>query len=255
MNRALGTAPGESAGSWPVVAQFTLPAHAAGVTPARFATTRWSQVSAAGSGARAAMAWLCTAYWDPLRAHVQRRGFRAEDCDDLTQDFLLSVVQGGIVERADRMRGRFRTFLLACLDHHLGHARERAAAAKRGGDVRHVEAEPLADPRELDAGFDRDWALAVLARARARLRADSEAARHDLLAPFLSANGDAAAYAAVGKTLGLEAGAVRVAVHRLRARFADCLRQEVAETLADATPEAIDAEIADLLAALRGTSR
>ena len=230
--------------------------------PAGFATTRWSQVAAAGTGggagdgARAALAWLCSAYWGPLRAHALRRGFTPEDAEDLTQEFLLAVVQGGIVERADRGRGRFRTFLLACLDHHLGHARERAAAAKRGGGVRHVEADPPAPQADAEAAFDRDWALAVLARSRDRLRrAAGDAERHTVLLRFLTVNGDAAAYAAAGERLGLDAGAVRVAVHRLRAAFAVCLRAEVAETLLEATQEAVDAELDDLLATLRAAGR
>src|SRR5258708_829926 len=86
---------------------------------ARFATTHWSRVLAAGGGdgqARAALAWLCERCWEPLRAHVRRRGFDEAAADDLTQDFLLAVISGGVIERADRERGRFRTFLLACLD-------------------------------------------------------------------------------------------------------------------------------------------
>lgn len=227
------------------------------MSAARFASTRWSQVAAAGAGdhaARAALAWLCTTYWDPLRAHVRRRGFQDADADDLTQDFLLRVVAGGVVERADRERGRFRTFLLACLDHHLGHARERAAAQKRGGGVRHESTDPPTPDADPTAGFDRDWAEVVLARAQARLSAEADdPARCAALLPFLAGNGDAAAYAAVGARLGLDSGAVRVAVHRLRQRYAAALRAEIAETLADPTPAAIDAEIGDLLAVLGGS--
>jgi len=95
--------------------------------PDGFVTTRWSQVTAAGTGRRETLAWLCSAYWEALQAHVRRRGYSASDTDDLTQDFLVQVLQGGLIERADKQRGRFRPFLLACLDHHLSHARERAA--------------------------------------------------------------------------------------------------------------------------------
>lgn len=221
---------------------------------ARFVSTRWSQVAAAAAGegeARAALAWLCTTYWDPLCAHVRRRGFQQADADDLTQDFLLRVVQGGVVERADRERGRFRTFLLACLDHHLAHARERAAAQKRGGGIHHEAADAVCTGADPVAGFDRDWAEVVLARAQARLAAESgDAGRTQALLPFLASNGDAAAYAAVGVRLGMEGGAVRVAVHRLRQRFAAALRAEIGETLAEPSAAAIDAEIGDLLAAL-----
>lgn len=223
-----------------------------------FASTRWSQVTAAAAGtgeARAALAWLCTTYWDPLCAHVRRRGFQQADADDLTQDFLLSVLRGGVVERADRERGRFRTFLLACLDHHLAHARERAAAQKRGGGIRHEAADAVCAGADPAAGFDRDWAEVVLARAQARLVAESgDTERTQALLPFLTSNGDAAAYAAVGVRLGLEGGAIRVAVHRLRRHFSTALRAEIGETLADPSAAAIDAEISDLLAALGARS-
>lgn len=226
---------------------------------ARFLTTRWSQVLAAGAAdgpARAALAWLCERYWDALRAHVRRRGFDATAAEDLTQDFLVAVIGGGVVERADRARGRFRTFLLACLDHHLGHARARATALKRGGGIA-AETLPAAGPAvEHDPGraFDRDWAGAVLARARDRLRAEQVVAgqgeRHDRLACFLAANGDAAAYVAAGAALGLGEGAVKVAVHRLRSRLRELLREEVAQTLGETDEGAIDGELRDLLAAL-----
>lgn len=211
---------------------------------------------AADGAARAALAWLCERYWDPLRAHVRRRGFDAAAAEDLTQDFLLAVIAGGMVERADRGRGRFRTFLLACLDHHLGHARVRAAALKRGGGIA-LEALPESGPSvEHDPirAFDRDWAQVVLGRAKDHLRAEHAAAghaeRYDRLAPFLATNGDAAAYATVGTALGLGEGAVKVAVHRLRSRLRDLLRAEVAETLDTTDDAAIDAELRDLLTAL-----
>ncbi|MEK7415464.1 MAG: sigma factor [Planctomycetota bacterium] len=230
--------------------------------PARFTSTRWSQVVAAGSGndaARSAMAWLCERYWEPLRAHVRRRGFRDSDADDLTQEFLLAVVRGGVVERADRDRGRFRTFLLACLEHHLGHARERAAAAKRGGGVAHESLDLQTTEVDPTRGFDRDWAMALLARAKDRLAqsiADGEPTRRfHVLARFLSTNGDADTYTVAGNELGVDAGAVRVAVHRLRGDFATCLRAEIAETLAKPDQDAVDAELRDLLAVLGEQTR
>jgi RNA polymerase sigma-70 factor (ECF subfamily) len=226
-----------------------------------FVTTRWSQVLAVGGGdgpARAALAWLCERYWDPLHAHVRRCGFAPEDAADLTQDFLLAVVRGGVVERADRNRGRFRTFLLACLTHHLAHARERSAAAKRGGGVSHATVDQAAEQVAIEAdparGFDRDWAVALLARARDRLAAAVKPQRHGLLR-FLTSDGDAAAYAAAGVEVGLSAGAVRVAVHRLRRDFAAALRMEVAETLAEPAAAEVEAELRDLLAALAAESR
>ena len=228
--------------------------------PARFTTTRWSQVVAAGGAdgaARAALAWLCERYWDPLHAHARRCGFAPEDAADLTQEFLLTVLRGGVVERADQNRGRFRTFLLACLTHHLSHAREHAAALKRGGGAG-ISSQDAADQLTVEhdpsRGFDRDWAVTVLARARDRLAQDLPAERKPLLR-FLTSDGDAAAYAQAGEDLAISAGAVRVAVHRLRREFATALRAEIADTLADPRADEVEAELRDLLAALAGESR
>jgi DNA-directed RNA polymerase specialized sigma24 family protein len=220
-----------------------------------FPTTRWSVVCAAagdGAEARASLAWLCDRYWECLRMHARRRGFSIEDAEDLTQEFLLSVVRGEVVERADRQRGRFRTFLLACLDHQLGHARERRAAAKRGGGVHAEQLPPDGPPVAVDPslGFDQDWARQVVARARDRLRASEPPERLARLEPFLSTNGDADSYAAAGRELGMHEGAVKVAVHRLRARFREALRLEVADTLAEPDPTLVDEELRHLRQAI-----
>lgn len=218
-----------------------------------FATTRWSQIVAASGHDRAALAWLCERYWDPLRAHLRRRGVREHAAEDLTQDFFAAMLDGTLIQRADPARGRFRTFLLACLEHHLAHARERDAALKRGGGVTSVAlSDQLAPDTDPTRGFDRAWAETLLERVRDRLRAEGDAKTQRLEA-FLTSNGDSAAYGAAGVELGLSEGAVRVTIHRLRSRFRDLLRAEVAETLADPTPEAIDAEISDLLIALKET--
>jgi RNA polymerase sigma-70 factor (ECF subfamily) len=219
----------------------------------QFATTRWSQVVAAAGQDRAALAWLCERYWEPLRGHLRRRGIGGHAAEDLTQDFFAAMLDGGLIQRANPARGRFRTFLLTCLEHHLSHAREREMALKRGGgsaiEVLTESPAPDCDPIR---GFDRAWAETLLERVRDRLRSEGDARTHRLEA-FLTTNGDSAAYSAAGADIGLSEGAVRVTVHRLRNRFRELLRAEVAETLADPTPAAIDAEITDLLAALRET--
>jgi RNA polymerase sigma-70 factor (ECF subfamily) len=217
----------------------------------RFTTTRWSQVVAAGADDRAALAWLCERYWEPLRAHLRRRCVELHAAEDMTQDFFAAVLDGSLIQRANPARGRFRTFLLACLEHHLAHRRERELALKRGGGaIMDALADAPAPGYEPTRGFDRAWAETLLERVRDRLRAEGDA-RTLRLQAFLTTNGDSAAYAAAGTELGLSEGAVRVTVHRLRARFRELLRAEVAETLAHPTPAAIDAEIGDLLAALR----
>jgi RNA polymerase sigma-70 factor (ECF subfamily) len=225
-----------------------------------FATTRWSQVVQAGSGGdagRPALEWLCRAYWEPLRRHAQRRGWR--DAEDAVQDFWLHMIERGALVAVDPARGRFRWWLLACLNHHLADRAAAAGALKRGGGVAIVPVPEGGDGvgrNDPDPDFDRAWAEAMLVRARRRLEGEHAepvlARRLRLLARFLDENGDAAAYARVAEELGLGEGAVRVAVHRLRERFRACLRAEVAETLADPTPAAIDAELTDLLAALTG---
>jgi RNA polymerase sigma factor (sigma-70 family) len=224
-----------------------------------YPTTRWSQVVvASGDGipARAALAWLCERYWECLLAHARRRGFSLEDSEDLTQDFLIQVIAGSILDRADPSRGRFRTFLLACLDHHLMHAREKRGAIKRGGGMLPATFDELAmaettpDPA---ANFNRDWANLVVARAKENLQATETPERWSALAPFLASNGNAQSYREVGTSLALSEGAVKVAVHRLRERFRLALREEVAQTLAEDDARLIDAELTLLLASLRNS--
>jgi RNA polymerase sigma-70 factor (ECF subfamily) len=218
-----------------------------------FATTRWSQVVAAAGYDRAALSWLCERYWEPLRSHLRRRGVSDHAAEDMTQDFFAAMLDGVLIQRANPARGRFRTFLLACLEHHLAHSREREMALKRGGGKASEEfADTPAPERDPTYGFDRAWAETLLQRVRDRLSSEGDA-RLAQLEQFLTTNGDSAAYAAVGAELGLSEGAVRVNVHRLRSRFRELLREEVAETLAEPTPDAIDAEIGDLLAALKET--
>lgn len=219
-------------------------------------------VSLAGGddpAAREALSWLFRAYWEPLRAHAARRGWR--EAEDAVQDFWVLLLERGAIAAADPRRGRFRTWLLACLDHHLADRASARDALKRGGGriIASLPPEELfenySEPGDPARSFDRAWAETLLGRARDRLlRECGEGAartRCERLMAFLAQNGDAAAYAAAGAELGMSEGAVKVAVHRLRERFRTAMRAEVAETLADPTPAAIDAELGDLLAALK----
>jgi RNA polymerase sigma factor (sigma-70 family) len=216
-----------------------------------FATTRWSQIVAAAGNDRAALSWLCERYWEPLRNHMRRRGLNDHDADDMTQDFFAAIMHGGLIERANPERGRFRTFLLRCLEHHFAHARERDLALKRGGGaVMEAYSEHAAENCDPTAGFDRAWAETLLQHVRDLLRAEGNQ-RTQRLEPFLTNNGDSAIYSQIGSELGMSEGAVRVLVHRQRTRFRELLRAEVAETLADPTPEAINEELNDLLEALK----
>jgi RNA polymerase sigma-70 factor (ECF subfamily) len=233
---------------------------------ARFATTRWSLVRAAG-GRRSpetdrALATLCESYWYPLYAHARRRGLDPDSARDAAQGFFARLLEKGDLADADRARGRFRTFLLAAFGHFLSNLRDHDRAARRGGgraplplDFQAGESrfldEPAAPDVPPDRAFDRQWAVTLLDRALGRLRDEyalaGKADLFDALKPALA--GDRATpYAELAPRLGLTEGAVKVAVHRLRARCAERVRAEVAETVG--SPDEIEDEIAHLFAAL-----
>jgi RNA polymerase sigma-70 factor (ECF subfamily) len=236
--------------------------------PLAFVTTHWSVVLAAGqddsSNSASALEKLCAAYWYPLYAHVRRRGHDADTARDLTQGFFAEVLAKGSIAAADSARGRFRTFLLAALDNFLHHHHRDANALKRGGgreiiswDDRGAEQryalEPL-DECAPDRAFDRRWALATLETVRGRLRNElsvsSKAELFDLLRPHLFGEVDATPYAQIAVRLGMTTGALKLTVHRLRRRYRELLREEVAHTLAN--PSDADQEIQHLVAALSG---
>lgn len=230
------------------------PAHPSGSSLA----TRWSIVLAAGASdhaGREALAWLFRQYWHVLRQHAARRGWR--EADDLVQDFFTRLIQRGSLTQVDRSRGRFRSWLLTCLDHHLANHAEAQAAQCRGEGIIHQDVERC-DAVAPEVAFDRAWALTVLAEAQSRLTREAAAAgqgrRLDTLRPFLASPGDLEAYAAAGAILGLPEGAVKVAVHRLRARFREQVEAVIAETLESDDPREIAAELDHLLAALRSGS-
>lgn len=235
-------------------------------SPGSFLTTRWSVVrGAAGADeprARAALAELCEAYWKPLYAYARRRGSSREDAADSTQAFFARLLEKRDVGGADPARGRFRAYFLGAFKHHLANEVERARAFKRGGgvvplrlDFDAAEAglalEP-ADPRTPERAFERDWALAVLARAFARLEADyrerGRAVLFEALRGTLAPGAQAPGWRAIAQTLGQSEGAVKVAAHRLRRGFRAQLRAEIAETVEG--EEALEAELAHLIEAL-----
>ena len=212
---------------------------------ARFQTTNWSLVFAAG-GSPDALNDLCARYWTPVYAYVRRCGVDRADAEDLTQAFFGRMLEHRDFEQADPRRGKFRSFLLGALKHFMSNERDRARAQKRGGDVAHVEIDIATadDALTPDQVFDKQWALAVVERALAALR---EAGEAEHLLPFLSGDESYAALAAERKT---SEGALRVAVHRLRRRFRDQLRRIVEETVADRAD--VDDEIRFLIAAVAG---
>jgi RNA polymerase sigma factor (sigma-70 family) len=242
--------------------------------PDSFATTRWTLVldaarhgktdtsgAASDSAAGRALAVLCAAYRPPLLAHALRRGLPPPDAEDAVQGFLAGLLRPGSFSAVRPERGRFRAWLLAAFNHRLADLRDHARAAKRGAHLlpaldaeSHRAALACApDPSPApDAAFDREWALAVLRAVTDRLRAEQaaagRAAHFELLSPALSGRDSAAPHAELAARLGLTEPALRVALHRLRARFRQLLRDEIAHTVA--RPEDIDDELRHLIAAV-----
>ena len=233
-----------------------------------FTATHWSVVLQAGepgSGqAGEALEKLCRTYWLPLYSYIRRQGYGPHDAQDLTQDFFVGLLRTNLFAGLSREKGKFRTFLLAALNHFLSDARDRARAEKRGGGQPIVSLDQTeAEQRYLQVPsgdlapervFDRHWALTVLEAALARLRQEHQAsAKAELfarLSAFLSNEGSKADYDAVASKLGMSANAVTVAVHRLRQRYRECIRLELAQTVA--SPEDLDEEMNYLFSVLSG---
>lgn len=232
----------------------------------RFATTHWSLIVAArgpaAPEARAALAQLCRSYWYPLYAFIRRQGHGADAAQDLTQEFFTRLLEHDFLAAIDRDKGRFRSFLLAACKHFLANERDRACAQKRGGgqspvslDLDSAEGRYTREPAHHitpERLFEQRWALTLLDRVLARLREEHTArgkeALFDHLRVFLVGEGHSPAQLEVAARLGLSPGAMRVAVHRLRQRYRDLLRQEIAATVDD--PREVDEEIRQLFAAL-----
>jgi RNA polymerase sigma-70 factor (ECF subfamily) len=229
--------------------------------PRGFATTRWSLVLAAGQKAAPeahdALADLCSLYWYPLYAYIRRRGHGADEAEDLTQGFFARLLEKDGLAAATPARGRFRSFLLAACQNFLANEREWANALKRGGgrvvslDLSDADGRYRREPHHEETPerlFERRWALTLMARVLARLRGDYEAAGKgrlfDALKGQLTADGTAP-YAALAVELRMTEAAVKTAVHRLRRRYGELLREEIGETVA--TEAEIDSEIQALL--------
>jgi RNA polymerase sigma-70 factor (ECF subfamily) len=242
--------------------------HASSTPPgtARFAVTRWSVVLAASRSdsvqARDALEQLCRAYWRPIYTFICHRGHNPQDAQDLTQEFFVRLLSKNYLGGVGPSKGRFRTFLLASLRHFLANEWDKANARKRGGGRVFVSlSEPVTgtssavepvDNETAEVVFDRAWALALLDQALARLRqehvGDGKAQFFDQLKSTLTGERTSLPYSSIGARLGLSEGAVKVAVHRLRQRYRQLLREEIAHTVS--TPEQIEEELRALFAAL-----
>lgn len=232
----------------------------------RFLTTRWSVVLAAASPEeplrRAALEDLCATYWYPLYAYVRRSGYDADAAADLTQDFFARILEREDLRRVDRERGRFRAYVLAAMKHLLVNRRASGRAAKRGGgrvpvsiDVEDAEVRFDREPRDErtpEAAFERAWAEAAIARAFERLREEQtrigRGGLFDDLTPALIGTEDGLPYAEVAARHRTSENAVKVAVHRLRGRLGELLREEVGGTVAGHAD--VEAEIRALFEAL-----
>ena len=227
----------------------------------RFAPTRWTLVRRArgeSAEARAALAELCTAYYAPVLAFIRREGRDEETALELTQEFFSRLLAGSGLGTAEPGRGRFRSYLLGAVKHFLADARQRASAEKRGGGraplplEQHPEdatttALPVPDPSApvSDTFFDRQWAVTLVDRAVGTLGAEEVRAgrggQFAVLKPWLSGEVPALSQADAGQQLGLSEGAVKVAVHRLRKRFREAVRAEIASTVLE--PEQVQEEL------------
>ena len=233
-----------------------------------FETTHWSVVLRAGeadaAGASEALARLYETYWYPLYAYVRRQGHDAEAARDFVQEVFLALLEKKQLASVGPEKGRFRSYLLAAVNHLLANEWHKRRRQKRGSGQRMIELDALAaedryhlepvDDRAPDVLFERRWALALLDGVFAKLRAEWQAAgkaeTFDALRAFLSGDAGGPSHAEAGRRLGLSEGAARVAVHRLRQRYRDLLRAEIANTVA--RPEAVEDELRHLLAVLRG---
>jgi len=237
----------------------------------RFATTHWSVVLAAGrqssADSRKALEILCRTYWYPLYAYMRRRGYPPDQAQDCVQGFFAYLLEKGTIRAADRRRGRFRTFLLTVFQRFLGRMAERRRARKRGAGRRILSLDVATGERryrrepfhQLTAEklYQRRWALTLLERVLHRLEMEyadkGKAALFEALRAFLTGEGDILSYREVGSRLRRTEGAVKVAVHRLRRRYRELLREEIAHTVDE--PDDVEDELNCLLLALQGESR
>jgi RNA polymerase sigma factor (sigma-70 family) len=229
-----------------------------------FPTTRWTLVVAAGDPqrkeARSALVSLCENYWYPLYAYLRRRGYPADQAQDLTQEFFIRLLEGRYLDRADPEKGRFRSFLLVSLKFFVADEEDRLRARKRGGG--------MLVPMELSSGeeryqrepahgetperiFERRWALSMLDRVMEKLRKEyilhGRPEHFERLKGFLLGQPDAP-YAALARDMNTSEGALKVAIHRLRKRYRELFRLEIADTVAD--PAEVESELRFLAAVL-----
>jgi len=233
---------------------------------AEFASTQWSLVLQArqcgGLAVNQALAALCRLYWYPVYAYLRRMVGSAERAEDLTQEFFVRFLDKEFLNSVDRDKGRFRAFLLACCNHFLANQFDRDKAQKRGGhrvihslEFRTAENRYLHEPADSatpERLFERRWALTLLEAALDQLRREfvdaGKEQLYDWLKASITGDADALPFASIATTLGMSEDAVKKAAQRLRQRYAEALREQIAATLD--TRESIEDEIRSLFTAL-----
>ena len=233
-----------------------------------FAPTRWTLILRARGGtpeSRTALSELCEAYYQPVLRFLQREGRDEDSARELTQEFFAQILSRGGFDEADPERGRFRSYLLGALKHFLADQRKHDQRLKRGGGAAHesIDASPNDDDSNSirvadistpapESFFDREWAMAVMARALEVLQKEftgaGKADQFDTLKPWLMGEAPSMFQADAARQLALSEGAVKVVIHRLRKRFRDAVRSEIAQTLRD--PALVDEELRHLVEAL-----
>jgi DNA-directed RNA polymerase specialized sigma24 family protein len=233
-----------------------------------FTTTHWSIVLAAKQSdalkSQTALEQLCRTYWYPLYAYVRRRGNNPHDAQDLTQGFFARLLEDNFLGRVQSDKGKFRSFLLATMNHFLANEKDRAGAAKRGGgrEILSLDAEPAEDRYKFEPSsdvtaevlYERRWAWTILERALKRLREEfakaGKAEQFDHLKGFLEGETGSGEYVELAQVMGTTPSSLAVSVHRLRQRYQELVRAEIADTVA--SPADIEEEMRSLLAALAG---
>jgi DNA-directed RNA polymerase specialized sigma24 family protein len=235
---------------------------------APFLTTRWTRVCLAkdeSEDGRRALSDLCSAYYEPVMAYLRSMLRDADAAREMSHAFFADMLAGGTIHTADPERGRFRFYLLGAVKHFVAHQREAGMRLRRGGGVAPLSLDmdtpespalQVAEDARLspEAVFDRQWAITVLARAMDVLQAECAAqdstTLFEQLRPWLLGEAGYGDQVAAAAALGLSAGAMKITVHRMRQRFRQCVKQEIAGTLRDES--AVEDEMRSLLAALGG---
>ena len=233
-------------------------------------TTRWSRVLLAGDAdvadAQEALADLCRDYWKPLYHFARRKGFQPEDAQDLTQGFILHLLAKNSIANADQSRGKFRTFLIGAFCHFISNYRRDQNAQKRGGsrvivsmdepEAEAVYAAYAQDWLTPERQYERSWAFSLLERVMQRLREEYVKAKRvplfEAIQPHLTGGGQRPGYAKIGAELGMSESAVTISVHRMRKRYGQLLREEIAATVA--TEAEVEEELRYLIEIVSGST-